>query len=143
MRILLGLLKNMVENSEVKTRALLLKFVRCCLNRAYAMTDDSHLSAEEKHALEAILSRIRDEEDSWRKISDLANFLKTEFISIYEDALRRLPPDLVRELFLKTVDLCMEIDEIVSVPELKRALESARKAILLKYEKVVQEQEKR
>ncbi len=128
--------KSMIEELEIKTRAILLKFVRCCLNRAYAMTDDSALSAEEKHALEAILSRVRYEEDSWKNVTDLARFIKTEFIAIYEDALRRLPPEIVRNLFLKTIDLCLEVEDISGVPELRDALETARRAVLEKYEEI-------
>jgi len=127
---------NMMNELEVRNKAVLLKFVRCCINRAYAMTDDSALSAEEKHALEAILGRIRDEEDSWRSPSDLARFIKTDFIAIYEDVLRRLPPDIIKTLFLKAVELCLEVEDLSSIPEIREALDYARKAIIEKYEEV-------
>ncbi len=116
--------------STLRIEPILYKFIRCCLNRAYAMVDDSQLSAEERYSLETVLSRIRSSEESWKSVNDLIEFIKRDFVSLYEDAIKRLPKDLVKELFLKTIDLCMELEEVQANEELKRALEEARQKIL-------------
>jgi len=94
------------------------------------MIDDSQLSAEERYSLETVLSRIRSSEESWKTVQDLIEFIRRDFISLYEDAIKRLPKDLVKELFLKTIDLCLELEEVAMNEELRRALIEAREKIL-------------
>ncbi len=93
-------------------KSILYKFVRTCLNRAYVSLDDSKLSAEDKHALDVVMSRIRDAESKWRDVDDLISFLQSELLKIYEDACKRLSKDVVDKLFLDTLELCLELDEV-------------------------------
>ncbi len=129
----------MMADTHVKIEPLLYKFIRCCLNRAYAMLDDSQLSAEERYSLETLLQRVRSSEDSWKDIEDLIRFIKGEFLTIYEDGLKRLPKELVRELFIKTVDLCLQLPEVYTRENIKEAFLEVRKKIEEIYEKLKQE----
>ncbi len=107
------------------------------------MLDDSQLSAEERYSLETILHRIRSLEESWRNADDLLNFLKGEFISIYEDGLKRLPKDLVKNLFVKTIELCLELPEVSSKENVKRVFEEVKQILERKYSEVESEVSKR
>ncbi|NPA69779.1 MAG: hypothetical protein GXO26_03150 [Crenarchaeota archaeon] len=122
--------------TQIKYDPLLYKFIRSCLNRAYAMIDDSQLSAEERYSLETILQRVRSVEESWKSVEDLLNFLKTEFLSIYEDGLKRLPKELVRDLFVKTIELCLELPEVSSKDNVKRVFQEVKEILLKKYEEM-------
>ncbi|NPB01235.1 MAG: hypothetical protein GXO10_07650 [Crenarchaeota archaeon] len=128
--------------AQIKYDPLLYKFIRSCLNRAYAMIDDSQLSAEERYSLETMLQRVRSVEESWRSVEDLLNFLKSEFIAIYEDGLKRLPKDLVKNLFVRTIELCLELPEVSSKDNIKRVFEEVREILLRKYEELKKEESK-
>ncbi len=93
------------------------------------MIDDSQLSAEERYSLETLLQRIRSSEDSWKDVEDLINFIRGEFISIFEDGIKRLPKDIVKELFIKTIDLCLQLPEVASRDDVKKAFEYAKRKI--------------
>lgn len=94
--------------------AILYKFVRSCLNRAYVRLNDKQLSADEKYFLDVLLTKIRDSESSWKTLDDLLKFLDQEFFDIVKEAFKRLPKEIVISLFKNTIELCLELEEVKS-----------------------------
>jgi len=75
-------------------------------------------------------------EESWRSVDDLLSFLRGEFLSIYEDGLKRLPKELVRDLFVRTIELCLDLPEVSSKDSVRKVFEEVKLALLRKYEEL-------
>ncbi len=108
---------------------ILYKFVRYCVNKAYLFIDESSLTADERHSLDVVLTRLRQAEDNWKSVDDVVEFLKRDFLEIYKDALRRLPENLVNDLFKGILENCLDLEEVKSNERLLRAVNEALQAL--------------
>ncbi len=108
---------------------ILYKFVRSCLNRAYLEIDESQLSADERFSLDTILSVIRYAEDEWKDVDDFIKFLQDNYVRLYKDAIKRLPKELVYRLFTKTLEKCLELEEVKNNSSIYSTIISVLKTI--------------
>ncbi|RLE56071.1 MAG: hypothetical protein DRJ40_06600 [Thermoprotei archaeon] len=116
---------------------LLWKFVRCCVNRAFANIDLKRLEGDERFTFENLLDELRSSEQNWRSITDFINFVTKDFESIYiryRDKFR--DPKIIDEFFLNIIRFLLELDEVKYLPDLVhsvRVLENKIRENLEKY----------
>lgn len=109
-----------------KVNPVLYRFVRFCLNRAYASMDFSKLDSDKRYAIDVFVDSIKNSEDSWKSTHDLALFLKNELPGLYKTALTAVPKDVMGKLIDSVFNNCLELDEVNSDRELSEAIKEVR-----------------
>ncbi len=104
------------------TDSILWKFVRMCVNRAYANVDFSRLSGEERTILDTLVEKLRSDEDSWRSVDDFINYLRGEFKKTLESFVSKFVKgrDVILGFIEDIIKYFGELDEVSSNPELNK-----------------------
>ena len=95
-----------------KVNPVLYRFVRFCLNRAYASIDFKKLDADKRYAIDVFVDSIKNSEDSWKSVDDLISFIKNELPNLYRTALTAVPKDILDKLIDSVFSNCLELDEV-------------------------------
>lgn len=95
-----------------KVNPVLYRFVRFCLNRAYASIDFKKLDADRRYAIDVFVDSIKNSEDSWKSVDDLITFIKNELPNLYKTALTAVPKDILDKLVDSFFNNCLELDEV-------------------------------
>ena len=108
------------------------KFVRYCVNKAYAEVDLKDLPAEVLNAFDDVVNQIRDLEKYFTSIEAIAKVLRGEVLEKL-NVLRERSPALAEEFLKRVVEHCMELEEVADSPlrdvfqELLRRFNEAKK----------------
>lgn len=108
-------------------KAMRFRFVRYCVNKAYADLDVQGLPAEVLNVLDDVVNQIRDLERYFTSVDSIVRTLRVDLVKRLK-VLRERDPELARRLVERIVHYCNDLEEVVNSP-IRPVLDEVLKAL--------------
>jgi transcription termination factor NusB len=108
-------------------RAMRYKFVRYCINKAYAEMDFGGVPAEVINVFDDVVDQIRRLEKYFTSIESIKTALQTDIAEKLR-ALKERDPNFTKAFVDKVVEHCLEIEEIAG-SEIRQYIEMLREVV--------------